>query len=241
MKTYKSLISELFDRKIPIKPSSTSDNLWGYTFIFLHKDGKLVLAPRGKDLEKMVEDHFTKQGVKREEITPVQLRKAFKGVAYSVDFYNIKHEKEYYELELMSDGDIRNEVWELSFTMREAAPEFQTMGRPSVTGRYYWEWDEGTDEDVNQFSGADAAMILGAVVDAAVDFVKQKKPRGIIIGTKETANPARGRIYRMLARSAAKKTDGVVHELDSPRPRMANGAVVWFDKTNPFRDVSIKD
>lgn len=241
MKTYKSLITELFDRKIPIKPSITGDNSWGYTFILIYKDGKAELAPQGKDLEKMVEDHFSKQEVKREDITPAELQKAFKGVAYTVEFYNIRYEKEYAELELASDGDIRNGVWELAFSMREATPQFQTMGRPSVTGRYYWEWDGGTDDDVNRFSASDAAMILGAVTDAAVDFVKRKKPRGIILGTKETANPARGRIYKMLARSAAKKTGGTVHEMDNPRPLMANGVIVWFDKTNPFRDLSTKD
>ena len=143
--------------------------------------------------------------------------------------------KEYAELELMSDGDIRKGVWELDFAMRQASLELQTIGRPSVTGRYYWSWDEGTDEDVNQFSGADAAMILGAVTDAAKDFVKTKKPRGIILGTKETANPARGRIYKMLARSAAREMGGEVVEVGNPRERMANGVVVWFDRENPFR------
>jgi nucleoside diphosphate kinase len=84
-------------------------------------------------------------------------------------------------------------------------------------------------------------MILGAVTDIAVDFVKQKKPRGIILGTKETANPARGRIYKMLARSASKNTGGVVHEIDNPRTGMANGVMVWFDDDNPFRLLGFPD
>lgn len=232
---FKQYIAELFDRKIPVNLSSTGDTSWGYTFILMYKNGKPQLAPRGKDLEKFVEDHFAKQGIERQSITPVQLNQAFKGVAYIVEFYNIKYEKEYAELELISDGDIRNGVWELSFTMREATVEFQTSGRPSVSGRYYWKWDTGTDDDVNRFSAADAAMILGAVTDAAVDFVKQKKPRGIILGTKTTANPARGRIYKMLARAAAKKTGGTFHETETSRDRMANGVIVWFDKEEPFK------
>jgi len=201
----------------------------------MYKNGKPELAPRGKDLEKFVEDYFAKQGIERQNITPAQLSQAFKGVAYNVEFYNIKYEKEYAELELISDGDIRNGVWELAFTMREATVEFQiTSGRPP-SGRYFWSWGVGTDDDVNRFSAADAAMILGAVTDAAVDFVKQKKPRGIILGTKTTANPARGRIYKMLARSAAKKTGGTFHEMETSRDRMANGVMVWYDDDNPFR------
>lgn len=235
MKLFRQYITELFDRKVPVDLSSTGDTSWDYTFILMNKNGKLIPAPRGKDLEKFVEDHFAKQGIEAKDITPVQLSQAFTGVSYGVEFYNIKYEKEYAELELMTDRAIRNGVWELSFTMREANVKFKVGGRPSVIyGRYYWHWDAGVDDDVNRFSAADAAMILGAVTDAAVDFVKQKKPRGIIFGTKTTANPARGRIYKMLARAAAKKTGGVVHEIDSPRPGMVNGGIVWFDKSNPF-------
>ena len=247
MKTYKTFISELFDRKIPMKPSSTGDTTWGYTFVLMNKGGKAELAPQGKDLEAFVIGWFLKN--KSTDIVPtlgsydwdmvfgdsmIEFAKEFKPVAYTVEFYNIKFEKDYSDLELMSDGDIRNNVWELSFSMREASLTTAKRGMPGRTGRFLWNWDTGTDEEVNRFSAADAAMILGAVTDAAKDFVNKKNPRGIIFGTKETANPARGRIYRMIARVTARETGGEVTEIDSPRTAMANGVVVWFDKKNPF-------
>lgn len=239
---FKRYIAELFDRKVPYKLSHTGDYGWGYDFILMNDRRKPTNAPRGKELEKFVDSWFKKQGIdmaeasreERERQLPL-FNKEFKAFSYTVGFDNIGISDEYSELALISDGDIRKNVWELSFSMRESTLELQTMGRPSVTGRYYWSWDAGTDEDINQFSGADAAMILGAVTDIAVDFVKQKKPRGIILGTKETANPARGRIYKMLARSAAKKTGATVHEIDSPRIGMVNGVIVWFDKEEPFK------
>jgi hypothetical protein len=244
MKNYRTLISELFDRKIPMKPFTTGDSSWGYNFILMYVNGKPTIAPRGKDLEKFVHEWFLK--TKRLDIAPLPrdavqsdylplFNKEFRAVAYTIGLHDIRYDKEYAELELMSDGDIRNDVWELDFGMRESNIELQTMGRPSVTGRYYWSWDAGTDDDVNQFSGADAAMILGAVTDAAKDFVRQKKPRGIILGTKVTANPARGRIYKMLARSAAREMGGEVIEVSDAREGMANGVMVWFDRENPFR------
>lgn len=248
MKSYKSFITELFDRKVPYKLSHTGDYGWGYDFILMYNGGKPTNAPRGKELEKFVDSWFSKKGIdmavasseERQRQLPL-FNKEFKVFSYTVGFDKISIDDQYSELELMSDGDIKKDVWELSFSMREATLELQTMGRPSVTGRYYWSWDAGTDEDINQFSGADAAMILGAVTDIAVDFVKQKKPRGIVLGTKPTANPARGRIYKMLARSAAKKTGGEYHEINEPRIGMANGVIVWFDQKNPFRFLGVPD
>lgn len=241
---FKHYIAELFDRKVPFKLSNTGDYGWGYDFILMYDRGKPTNAPRGKELEKFVDSWFKKQGIdmaeasreERERQLPL-FNKEFKAFSYTVGFDNIEFlsDAEYAELALMSDGDIKKDVWELSFAMRESTLQLQTMGRPSVTGRYYWSWDGGTDEDINRFSGADAAMILGAVTDIAVEFVKQKKPRGIILGTKPTANPSRGRIYKMLARSAAKKTGGKYHEIENPRSGMANGVIVWFDNDNPFR------
>ena len=68
MKTYKTFISELFDRKIPMKPSSTGDTTWGYTFVLMNKGGKAELAPQGKDLEAFVIGWFLKN--KSTDIVP---------------------------------------------------------------------------------------------------------------------------------------------------------------------------
>lgn len=251
MRNFKSYITELFDRKVPVRNSSTGDTSWAYRFILMENGGRLVVAPEGKELEAWVNDKLRESGIPEPKRIPTEelsgiVKKAFnpatlKVMAYTVGFFNIKFEKAYNELELMSDGDIRKGVWELDFSMREAELSVHTRGRIGITGRYYWEWDAGTDDDINQFSGADAAMILGAVTDAAKDFVRQKKPRGLIFGTKETANPARGRIYKAIAKQAASKTGGKVIEVGAARDGMANGVMVWFDRKNPFRVVGFPD
>lgn len=241
MKAFRRFVTELFDRKIPVNPFSMSDLSWGYNFVLFSDGGKNKVAPTGKDLEKFVDDWFKAKGIdmaseprdKRAEHLSL-FNQEFKAVIYTINFDNIRFEKAYNELALISRADIRYDVWELSFVMRKADLQLRTIGRPSVSGRYYWHGDVGTDDDINQFSAADAAMILGAVTDAAKDFVKRMKPRGIILGTKLTANPARGRIYKAIARAAARETGGEFHELDEPRAGMANGAIVWYDKDDRF-------
>jgi hypothetical protein len=80
--------------------------------------------------------------------------------------------------------------------------------------------------------------VLGAVVDASREFVKNNDPvRGIIIGTKTSANPARGRIYKALARKAAGAVGGTVHELDIARGGMAAPTIVWLDKQHKFGEL----
>jgi hypothetical protein len=241
MKSYSQYITELFDRKVPFKLSNSGDYAWGYYFVIMYQNGKPTNAPQGKQLEKFVDSWFMKKGIdmggatrEERERQLALFNKEFTAFSYTVGFDHAGIDRLYSELAIMTDGDIKKDVWELSFTMHQSTLKLQTIGRPSVTGRYYWDWDGGTSEDINRFSGADAAMILGAVTDIAMDFVKQKKPRGIILGTKPTANPARGRIYKTIARAAAKKAGGTYHEIDSPREGMVNGVMIWFDESNPF-------
>jgi hypothetical protein len=77
--------------------------------------------------------------------------------------------------------------------------------------------------------------IINSVAEAAKRFVAEARPRGIVIGTKAKANPARGRIYKALARRAATATKGTVYDIAAGRGDMAAPAIVWFDKgKNPF-------
>lgn len=235
MKLFKEYITELFDRKVEYRQTVQDNGLWGYNFIFIDEGDGLKPAPRGKDLERYVDKTTSPNSTPGQKIQEFNNR--VKVYSYIVNFDDISKsyiKTEYSELALISNVDIFDRVWELSFDMRKSELDLMKGGRPSITGKYYYSWDVGTDEDINIFSGANAAMILGAVRDIAKDFVEKKKPRGIILGTKLTANPARGRIYKNLARIAARETGGELHELDFAREGMKNGAMVWFDTKNPF-------
>lgn len=83
------------------------------------------------------------------------------------------------------------------------------------------------------FSAATASDIIGTVVTIAKQFEKDQKPRGIIFGSKVTANPARGRIYKMLAKRTATAVGATLIDIDA-RYDMKQGGIVWLDKQNPF-------
>lgn len=245
MKRFSRFITELFDRKIPVWAWDTGGSTESYLFYLIRNPdtGRLDVAPQKHDLTAFVDHWILKHGLEtvdhrastQEGID--RLNSTAPSYAYLVSFHNIKTDMPfaYAELQLMSDGDLKDNVWEISFTMHRAKIETRTMGRASALGKYTYKWTDSTDEDINQFSGADAAMILGGVVDAARDFYKRKKPRGFIVGTKPTANPARGRIYKTLARMAGREFGAEVTEVEEARQGMKDAAVIWFDRSNPFR------
>ena len=80
-------------------------------------------------------------------------------------------------------------------------------------------------------SGAEAAMVLGTVLDISKAFVSKYKPKGILIGTKSTAKDARGRIYVGMAKRNAGDVIPIPY---SPRDTMKHGNMIWFDKTKQF-------
>ena len=238
---FRSYLAELFDTKFPLQSM-------GYNQFIFHvqeKGGRLTSVPdRGDKLTRWVEKEFG--------VTPQSHED------HKQDFYAIKAGVYVYSVEFTPLVQIRNEypefllfyglepdgIYELSFSRRSASLErmpprpYPVGTKPKDISAFYWGFEEGTDEDLNWLSTGGAAAVLGAVVDAAREFVKNNHPvRGIIIGTKTSANPARGRIYKALARKAAGAVGGKVHELDFAREGMAAPTIIWLDKQHKFGEL----
>lgn len=238
---FRSYLAELFDTKFPLQSM-------GYNQFIFHvqeKGGRLTPVPtRGSELTRWVEKELG--------VTPQSHED------HKQDFYAIKAGVYVYSVEFTPLVQIRNEypefllfyglepdgIYELSFSRRSASLErmpprpYPVGTKPKDISAFYWGFEEGTDEDLNWLSTGGAAAVLGAVVDAAREFVKNNHPvRGIIIGTKTSANPARGRIYKALARKAAGAVGGKVHELDFAREGMAAPTIIWLDKQHKFGEL----
>ena len=235
---FRSYLTELFDTKFPLQSM-------GYNQFIFHvqeKGGRLTPVPdRGDKLTRWVEKELA--------VTPQSHED------HKQDFYAIKAGVYVYSVEFTPLVQIRNEypefllfyglepdgIYELSFSRRSASLErmpprpYPVGTKPKDISAFYWGFEAGTDEDLNWLSAGSASAVLGAVVDAAREFVKNNHPvRGIIIGTKTSANPARGRIYKALARKAAGAVGGKVHELDFAREGMAAPTIIWLDKQHKF-------
>jgi hypothetical protein len=129
-----------------------------------------------------------------------------------------------------------DKVWELYFYRAESVLKYNWRG----FGKRGWYWDfdinsGGSDDDLGIMSGADAAMILGTVIDIGKDFVSKTNPKGILIGTKPEAKDARGRIYMGMAKRNAAQTIPIPY---APRKGMKQGAIIWFDKTKQFDPIA---
>ena len=238
---FRSYLTELFDTKFPLQSM-------GYNQFIFHvqeKGGRLTSVPdRGDKLTRWVEKELG--------VTPQSHED------HKQDFYAIKAGVYVYSVEFTPLVQIRNEypefllfygvepdgIYELSFSRRSASLErmpprpYPVGTKPKDISAFYWGFEAGTDEDLNWLSAGSASAVLGAVVDAAREFVKNNHPvRGIIIGTKTSANPARGRIYKALARKAAGAVGGKVHELDFAREGMAAPTIIWLDKQHKFGEL----
>lgn len=238
---FRSYLTELFDTKFPLQSM-------GYNQFIFHvqeKGGRLTPVPdRGSELTRWVEKEL---GVTPENhfnsLNKFYTKKA--GVyVYSVEFTPLVQIRNEYPEFLLFYGLEPDGIYELSFSRRSASLErmpprpYPVGTKPKDISAFYWGFEEGTDEDLNWLSTGGAAAVLGAVVDAAREFVKNNHPvRGIIIGTKTSANPARGRIYKALARKAAGAVGGKVHELDFAREGMAAPTVIWLDKQHKFGEL----
>ena len=200
-----------------------------------HRSNKISFAPVGKELDKLVDDQAEEAEKTRHLPSPIY------GYQYEVTFTNIQYNKKYAELELMTadtNTDIRNKVYELSFTQHKAMVGKKRgisagLAHNANASKYVWLRTSSSDDDLNMFSAATASDIIGTVVTIAKEFEKDQKPRGIIFGSKVTANPARGRIYKMLAKRTAAAVGGTVIDINA-RYDMKDGGIVWLDKQNPF-------
>jgi hypothetical protein len=239
---FRSYLTELFDTKFSL-------HSMGYNQFIFHvqeKDGRLIPVPdRGSKLTQWVE---TELGVTPEShfdsLHKFYTKKA-RVYVYSVEFTPLVQIRNEYPEFLLFYGLEPDGIYELSFSRRSTSLErmpprpYPVGTKPKDISKFYWKFDDsGTDEDLNWLSTGGAASVLGAVVDASREFVKNNDPvRGIIIGTKTSANPARGRIYKALARKAATAVGGTVHELDIAREGMAAPTIIWLDKQHKFGEL----
>ena len=223
---FRSYLTELFDRTFELDEYANQ-----FSFLVQEKGGRLLPVPHGGEaLDKWVEENFNGS-----------VPNVYK---YVVDFTEIWLIEGYEEFMLWYGITDKNDIYELGFERRLV--ELDRLIRPRPVGsaankkisRYYWRSldIDGTDEDLNWLGAGEASAIIGTVVEAAKRFVRKHRPRGVVIGTKAEANPARGRIYKALARKAAAATRGTVYDLALARGNMAAPAIVWFRKSDdPFK------
>lgn len=229
MNGFRSYLAELFDRTFQFDEYRNE-----YTFLVQEKGGRLLPVPRkGAELNKWVEENYN-------GVTPTVY-------LYAINFTEIWLMDGYEEFKLFYGFEHREleGIYELGFERKlvelvRMPPRPRPFGSdPNKYSRYYWNYmGIGTDEDLNWLGAGEASAVIGTVVEAAKQFVKKKRPRGIVIGTKADANPARGRIYKALAHRAAAAARGTVYDLSMARGDMAAPAMVWFRKgKNPFKDM----
>jgi len=223
---FRSYLTELFDRTFELDEYANE-----FSFLVHEKGGRLLPVPSGGEaLDKWVEENFN-------GTVPNVYR-------YVVNFTEIWLIQGYNEFMLHYTIQDPNDIYELGFERRLV--ELDRLIRPRPVGsaankkisRYYWRSVDigGTDEDLNWLGAGEAAAVIGTVVEAAKRFVRKHRPRGVVIGTKKEANPARGRIYKALARKAAAVTRGTVYDLGMARGDMAAPAIIWFRKRDdPFK------
>jgi hypothetical protein len=239
---FRAYLTELFETKFSLHRRGYNQ----FVFYVQEKGGRLNPVPdSGDKLTQWVEKEIGITPQNHEDHKESFYARKAGVYVYSVEFTPLLEIQNEYPEFLLFYGVEPDSVFELSFSRRSTSLE-RMPPRPYPVGTkrkdispFYWAFDEGTDEDLNWLSTGAAASVLGAVVDASREFVKTEPVRGIIFGTKTSANPARGRIYKALARRAAAATGGKMYELGVAREGMAAPAIAWFDKSNdPFKDMA---
>jgi hypothetical protein len=242
MKSFSSHLIELFDKPHKWNLWHSGGNEMIYNFGFAKvRGGKSVPSPLAGEPLK---DFYKSQGLEitgGDGETPLVNGKPthLTGAIYEVGFHTLEMYSSKYKPLIdnsnLKESDLKN-IWELYFTRADAILTQSTRPRPSVrpsSGGLFWYFKSHgkSDDDLGVMSGADAAMILGTVLDIGKAFVAAKKPKGILIGTKEEAKDARGRIYRGIARQNA----GEVFDLPyQARTGMKHSSLIWFDKSMKF-------
>lgn len=231
---FRSYLAELFDTRIKLNNHSGNTH---FTFLVRERGGRLESVPAmGKALDAWVEANEGMGGnnVYRYEVGFVPIRFA-EGYDQFFMFYGSEHG-------ISEDMDEIKELYferqEVVLTMVKNRPR-PVNSDPSKYSKYYWAAADagfGSGDDLNWLGAGEAASVFATVVEAAKRYVKRHKPSGIIVGTKADANPARGRIYRALARRAAAAIGGKVYDLALGRDDMAAPTLVWLDKKrDPFK------
>lgn len=239
MKSFRSHITEMFDRTHPWESVSTGGNHWVYRFAFAKvRRGSFLPAPlRGEEIVRFYEkqgiritgkDGQNRPLVNNKEIASTPLT----GAMYEVGFHSIGHSREKYSelLKRSSLGkniDDKYFVWEIYFARNDSVLKWEN-------GNWQWDYDPdsaNSDEDLGIMSGGEAASILSTVVTITKEFISKMKPIGILLGTKMDAKGARSRIYAGLA---SRNNARMIPIPYSPRPGMGNANMLWFPKDKQF-------
>jgi hypothetical protein len=234
MLSFRKYIAEIFDSKFDAQPFIEGNDSYTYLFLVGRVKGKAFDLPRDPvQLSALIEE-LMRTGQVSDPFKDIQ------AMAYTVVMEQIKS-KEIPELGLLTDLD---GVYELGFEAREAQIVVPHGGRnrPGPKPKYAIEWDAGSGDDLNIFDATTAAKIINTVVDIAKKVKARINPKAVFFGTTTKANPARGRIYKSLAKRAASTLGGLYYELGSfmrkgiigGNTTIANAVAVWFDKSNPL-------
>ena len=237
MLSFRKYISEIFDSKFDAQPFIEGNDSYTYVFVVgrIKGKGKVFDLPRSSVQLSAMIDELVRTGQVSEPTKDIE------AIAYTVVMEQI-NSRDIPELALLTEID---GIYELGFESRpaEIVPLFTRSQpiRPGPRGKYSIEWDAGTGDDLNIFDASTAAKIINTVMDVAKKLKEQIKPKAVFFGTAEKANPARGRIYKSLAKRAASTLGGLYYELGSFMRKgfggsstIANSVAVWFDKSNPL-------
>ena len=223
MKSFKQYIIELFQKVSPYKLSMEGNGRWTWTFLLLSaKNVKNFFVNTSTETDAFI-DKYGMDGVK--------------GYLYEVDYTDIfafgGREHGHFSFDFATTHNTEPEsIYELSFGMRWmtilTADEARKQGWSRVKTKYVFEWDQGTDDDINLFDAGTVSTVLATVMEISREFYKKSKPKAILFGTKENVNPARARIYAALAKRMAKELGGEYHVPSSARKGLANPMMVVF-------------
>lgn len=230
MKLFHSYLTEIFDTHYPWRlvssGSCSSGECWDYQFDCLKLQGtnkwipEIELdIPKGRpvsvaQVDAALQKRRQQYAGERQRIIVTLTRKM--GSAAFREWSTIaKQQSKNFRLE---DWE---QVWELGFG---------TFIDTDGSG-----YDEGTDEDIGGKDPAHATRIFGTIIRIVQAFVIQKKPKGIMWGTKPGANPARKIIYSGIAKRLAMGMGGKIIDIPTPRRgEITNCQVAWFGKTSLF-------
>lgn len=228
-------IVELFDSPYPSTLWNQGNLELVYTFGLARvRGGKMLSHPHN---HQEIEAFYRSHGLEitgRDGNVPLVNGKPtnLRGSRYEVGFHTLSSFKSKYKPLIdnsnLKESDLGN-IWELYFTQQDTKLSWMGSRRPPSWG--FEGISSKSDEDLAEISGASAALILGTVLDITRKFVALKNPKGILIGTKQEAKDARGRIYRGMARRYAAEVFDLPY---APRADMKHASLIWFDKSMKF-------
>lgn len=230
MKYFNSYLTEIFDTHYPWRLVSSGScaygECWDYQFDCVKLKGsdrwipEIELGlPKGRPVSTAQMDAAVQ---KRQQKFPGQRQRII--VNFTRKMGSVAH-REWSQISksinrtgkemLLSDWE---QVWELGFG---------TFIDLDGSG-----YDAGTDEDIGGGDRAHVNRIFGTIIVITQAFVAQKKPKGIMWGSKPGANPARAVIYSGIAKRLSGSMGAKLLTIPSPKPwEMTNCQTAWWGGT----------